>query len=82
MGHRQAFAWVDDWYDMSLVDVRNYESEMHRRTNTKVAEDLASVPTTPLTPAPLTPPTPSTPVPGSGEPTTPSAPKTSWFPWS
>jgi len=50
LGHRQAFAWVDDWYDMTLADVRVYESEMQRRTNVKVTEDLPSVPTTPKTP--------------------------------
>lgn len=36
MGHRQAFAWVDEWISMSLADVRIYECEMQRETNTKV----------------------------------------------
>uniref|UniRef100_A0A1B6GT25 Cytoplasmic phosphatidylinositol transfer protein 1 n=1 Tax=Cuerna arida TaxID=1464854 RepID=A0A1B6GT25_9HEMI len=67
LGHRQAFAWVDEWYSMSLADVRVFESEMHRQTNTKVTEDLPSVPTTPLTPP---------------APTTPTvANRSSWFPW-
>lgn len=36
LGHRQAFAWVDEWINMSLADVRVYECEMQRETNTKV----------------------------------------------
>lgn len=36
LGHRQAFAWIDEWYSMSLTDVRIYECERQRETNTKV----------------------------------------------
>ncbi|KAG7459500.1 hypothetical protein MATL_G00211190 [Megalops atlanticus] len=36
VGHRQAFAWVDEWYDMTLEDVRKFESQMHVATNQKV----------------------------------------------
>lgn len=36
LGHRQAFAWIDDWYDMSLDDVRAYEHETHQETNKKL----------------------------------------------
>lgn len=36
LGHRQAFAWIDDWISMTIADVRTYECEMQRRTNTKV----------------------------------------------
>lgn len=49
VGHRQAFAWVDEWLDMSLTDVRVYEGEMQRATNVK------------LTPPPPTLPTPTSP---------------------
>jgi len=35
-GHVQAFAWVDQWYDMSLEDVRKYERELQEKTNEKV----------------------------------------------
>ena len=28
VGHRQAFAWIDDWYGMTMDDVREYEKEM------------------------------------------------------
>merc|ERR1719457_41745 len=36
VGHRQAFAWIDDWYDMSIEDVREYESKCQEETNEKV----------------------------------------------
>ncbi|XP_061778850.2 cytoplasmic phosphatidylinositol transfer protein 1-like [Nerophis lumbriciformis] len=39
LGHRQAFAWVDEWIDMSLDDVRDYEKKMHEETNVKVCKE-------------------------------------------
>ncbi|KAI1883986.1 hypothetical protein AGOR_G00221740, partial [Albula goreensis] len=36
VGHRQAFAWVDEWYGMTLEDVRKFESQMHLATNQKL----------------------------------------------
>ena len=33
VGHRQAFAWIDDWYGMTMDDVREYEREMQVFTN-------------------------------------------------
>ncbi|KAA8595037.1 hypothetical protein FQN60_012172 [Etheostoma spectabile] len=39
LGHRQAFAWVDEWIDMTLDDVRDYESQMHEKTNIKVCHE-------------------------------------------
>ncbi|KAJ8363549.1 hypothetical protein SKAU_G00123800 [Synaphobranchus kaupii] len=39
LGHRQAFAWVDEWIDMTLDDVREYEKQMHEQTNIKVCHD-------------------------------------------
>nr|CAD7196715.1 unnamed protein product [Timema douglasi] len=36
LGHRQAFAWIDEWYGMSLKDVRAYEVQMQIETNTRV----------------------------------------------
>ncbi|XP_039292586.1 cytoplasmic phosphatidylinositol transfer protein 1 [Nilaparvata lugens] len=73
LGHRQAFAWIDEWINMSLVDVRGYESEMHRKTNSKVADNLPT-PTTPA-PTPTSPKTPTT-------PTSALASPKSWFSWS
>ncbi|MBN3314282.1 PITC1 protein, partial [Atractosteus spatula] len=39
LGHRQAFAWVDEWIDMTLDDVREYEKQMHEKTNIKVCHE-------------------------------------------
>lgn len=36
VGHRQAFAWVDEWHAMTLEDVRKFEKQMHVATNLKV----------------------------------------------
>lgn len=35
LGHRQAFTWIDSWYDMSLEDVRIYEKQLQAETNAK-----------------------------------------------
>ncbi|XP_023677888.1 cytoplasmic phosphatidylinositol transfer protein 1-like isoform X1 [Paramormyrops kingsleyae] len=68
VGHRQAFAWVDEWYDMSMDEVRQYERETQEATNEKVglvtpAIAVHEVPRAPATrSAPAS--TPSTPVNG------------------
>ncbi|XP_045117345.1 cytoplasmic phosphatidylinositol transfer protein 1-like [Portunus trituberculatus] len=36
LGHRQAFTWIDEWYGMTIDDVREYESGMQEKTNEKV----------------------------------------------
>lgn len=36
VGHRQAFAWIDDWIDMSYPDVRKYEMRVQAETNSLV----------------------------------------------
>lgn len=36
LGHRQAFAWIDEWYGMSMEDIRSYEAHMQEETNKKV----------------------------------------------
>ncbi|XP_053642302.1 cytoplasmic phosphatidylinositol transfer protein 1 [Cherax quadricarinatus] len=36
VGHRQAFAWIDDWYGMTIQDVRDYECGMQKETNEKI----------------------------------------------
>lgn len=44
LGHRQAFAWMDDWYNMTIEDVREYERDMQAKTNIKVSHsDLVSM---------------------------------------
>lgn len=36
VGHRQAVAWVDDWYGMTMDDVRQYEAKMQQETNERM----------------------------------------------
>lgn len=38
LGHRQAFAWVDEWIDMTTEDVRKYESHLQQQTNKLLLE--------------------------------------------
>lgn len=47
VGHRQAFAWLDDWFEMSLEDVRDFEKRMQEETNEKVGQLCTSEPSTP-----------------------------------
>lgn len=56
LGHRQAFAWIDEWLDMTIEDVREYERQKQAETNEKVKANSAipddiknSNPTTPTT---------------------------------
>ena len=82
VGHRQAFAWIDEWFGMTIEDVRDYETRMQAETNEKVRLSGSK---------------PNTPVPEPGEaeaggsafvtpatspvatPTTPSGGKKGWF---
>ncbi|XP_078274297.1 cytoplasmic phosphatidylinositol transfer protein 1-like [Rhinoraja longicauda] len=36
IGHRQAFAWVDEWCDMTMDEVREYEKQSQEATNEKI----------------------------------------------
>ncbi|XP_072882487.1 cytoplasmic phosphatidylinositol transfer protein 1 [Hemitrygon akajei] len=36
IGHRQAFAWVDEWYDMTMNEVREFERATQEATNKKI----------------------------------------------
>lgn len=36
LGHRQAFTWIDEWFNMTLEDVREYERKIQEETNQKV----------------------------------------------
>ncbi|XP_076653470.1 cytoplasmic phosphatidylinositol transfer protein 1 [Halictus rubicundus] len=82
LGHRQAFAWIDEWYDMSLEDVREYEQKMQAETNEKVRlRNLNNE--NPMTPStPTTPTTPNASVPSSPIPKSPTPSSRSWFSWS
>lgn len=80
LGHRQAFAWIDDWYSMTLEDVRSYESTMHDKTNCLVQQPGEAQATevselgTPTSRTPTSPNTPNT-------PKTPESAKKSMFSW-
>lgn len=72
LGHRQAFAWIDEWYDMNLENVRQYEKKMQTETNEKVRlkNQLDERQTDGGSPS-------------SSMPTTPKSPtQRSWFSWS
>ena len=36
LAHRQAYAWMDEWYELSYEDIVNYERETYMKTNEKV----------------------------------------------
>jgi len=86
VGHRQAFAWIDDWIDMSIDDVREFERKMQHETNEKVCRKASQ----PNTPEPLedepgsSTPNFSTPPETPGETSSPQATagKKGWFSWS
>ncbi|GAB0086503.1 Cytoplasmic phosphatidylinositol transfer protein 1 [Sergentomyia squamirostris] len=44
LGHRQAFTWIDDWYNMTMEDVREYEKRKHVETNEKVLQNTTDEP--------------------------------------
>lgn len=45
LAHRQAFTWIDSWFDMSEEEIRNYEKSSQLETNLKVREgNLAGEP--------------------------------------
>ena len=82
VGHRQAFAWIDEWHGMTLEDVRDYETRMQQETNEKVRVNPGSEPGTPcdeegggsLFATPATSPVDT--------PTSPNGSKKGWFSWS
>lgn len=48
LGHRQAFTWIDNWYEMSIEDVRQYERQKQAETNAKFGTSATvGVPTSP-----------------------------------
>jgi len=86
VGHRQAFAWIDEWFGLSLQDVRDYEARMQEETNDKVRQKGSE----PTTPQPLEDEvggsTPDFVTPGCTPGNTPTSPtggqKKGWFSWS
>lgn len=86
VGHIQAFAWIDEWFGMTLQDVRDYEARMQEETNEKVRQKGSE----PNTPQPLEDEaggtTPNFVTPNSTPANTPTSPtggnKKGWFSWS
>jgi len=37
LGHRQAFCWIDDWFDLKMEDVRKIEEESQKELTTLLA---------------------------------------------
>ncbi|KAF6724614.1 Cytoplasmic phosphatidylinositol transfer protein 1 [Oryzias melastigma] len=66
LGHRQAFAWVDEWIDMTMDEVREFERNIQEATNQKIGmfPPSISISETPLSSCALTGPAsaPSTPM--------------------
>nr|QDR50954.1 retinal degeneration B beta [Heliconius melpomene] len=81
LGHRQAFTWMDEWFNMTIEDVRTYEKEMQDKTNMKIKTALEESESnqegqdSKKSSQPATPKTPKSPL------GTPSETK-SWFSWS
>uniref|UniRef100_A0A6M2DJ22 Putative phosphatidylinositol transfer protein n=1 Tax=Xenopsylla cheopis TaxID=163159 RepID=A0A6M2DJ22_XENCH len=40
LGHRQAFTWIDEWYNMSVEDVYRFEEQMQNETNERLRDCL------------------------------------------
>lgn len=40
LGHRQAFSWIDQWIDMDIDAVREFEKRTQEETNQKVLADV------------------------------------------
>nr|XP_033769957.1 cytoplasmic phosphatidylinositol transfer protein 1-like isoform X2 [Geotrypetes seraphini] len=43
IGHRQAFAWVDEWCGMTIDEVRQYEKETQEATNEKIGMVMPTI---------------------------------------
>ncbi|XP_061888405.1 cytoplasmic phosphatidylinositol transfer protein 1-like [Entelurus aequoreus] len=56
LGHRQAFAWVDEWIDMTMDEVREFERTIQEATNQKIGifPPSISISETPLSSCALT----------------------------
>ncbi|KAM3865302.1 cytoplasmic phosphatidylinositol transfer protein 1-like [Diretmus argenteus] len=56
LGHRQAFAWVDEWIDMTMDEVREFERAIQEATNQKIGmfPPSISISETPLSSCALT----------------------------
>ena len=76
VGHRQAVAWLDQWIEMTELDVRKFEEQMHAATNDKIGAAAKTTAEEVRSSSPS-----STPVGTPKESGTPTA-KRGWFSWS
>ncbi|XP_060803538.1 cytoplasmic phosphatidylinositol transfer protein 1 [Amyelois transitella] len=82
LGHRQAFAWMDDWYNMTIEDVREYEREMHEKTNIKLKASIETAEGKEEEGAKSVPESPKSPKTPKSSSSTPTGEGRSWFTWS
>ncbi|XP_037294376.1 cytoplasmic phosphatidylinositol transfer protein 1-like [Manduca sexta] len=84
LGHRQAFAWMDEWFNMTLDDVREYEREMQVKTNIKLKATLENVEGKEEDDKSDSskPQTPRTPKSSKSSSSTPTGENRTWFNWS
>ncbi|XP_063791120.1 cytoplasmic phosphatidylinositol transfer protein 1-like [Pseudophryne corroboree] len=64
VGHRQAFAWVDEWYGMNMTEVREFEKETQAATNEKIGPVAPTITITPECHFPAIRSAPATPITG------------------
>ncbi|KAM4025342.1 cytoplasmic phosphatidylinositol transfer protein 1-like [Anomaloglossus baeobatrachus] len=64
VGHRQAFAWLDEWYGMTMAEVREYEKETQAATNEKIGPVAPTITITPESHFPAIRSAPATPITG------------------
>ncbi|XP_073504670.1 cytoplasmic phosphatidylinositol transfer protein 1-like [Phyllobates terribilis] len=64
VGHRQAFAWVDEWFGMTMAEVREYEKETQAATNEKIGPVAPTITITPESHCPAIRSAPATPITG------------------
>ncbi|GBP23237.1 Cytoplasmic phosphatidylinositol transfer protein 1 [Eumeta japonica] len=76
LGHRQAFTWMDDWYDMTIEDLK---ISMENSEPGSISEEDKSSETSSKPETPKSPKTPQTP---KSSTITPSQEAKSWFSWS
>ncbi|XP_074039630.1 cytoplasmic phosphatidylinositol transfer protein 1 [Leptinotarsa decemlineata] len=44
LGHRQAFAWLDEWVEMTMEDVREFETNLQQQTNCLFKAEVTQTP--------------------------------------
>jgi len=50
LGHKQAYCWIDEWFDMTIDDLRKYEQETKELLDKIMNGDPTKSPATPKSP--------------------------------